>query len=171
MVLEEAEMSETHTAGRLSNLEVRLLRVHWLMRAPIVLYRVRLGFLLGNRFMLLEHHGRISGKVRRTVVEVIGSPAPGSYLAVSGLGTRAQWFRNVRAAPRVRIATGVHGLRSAQARVLDQDEAAAALDAYAKAHPRAWASFAPILETTLSAPARTVPVIRFDVLAEGGKQP
>jgi deazaflavin-dependent oxidoreductase (nitroreductase family) len=123
-----------------------------------------LGFLLGGRFLLLEHRGRVSGRPRRVVLEVIGRPAPDSYLVVSGFGTRAQWYRNVRATPRVGVTVGVHRPRPAQAHILDRDEAASALTAYAKAHPRAWASFGPILDTTLGAPAHTVPVVRFDLL-------
>ena len=42
-----------------------------LARAPIWLYRARLGWCLGPRFVLVEHTGRASGKTRQTVLEVI----------------------------------------------------------------------------------------------------
>jgi hypothetical protein len=35
----------------------RLLRSRWLMRAPIWLYRARLGFLFRSRMLMLEHIG------------------------------------------------------------------------------------------------------------------
>lgn len=159
-------MTDSSAAARSSNVAAKLLGIRWLVRTPIALYRIRLGFLLGNRFLLLEHRGRVSGRPRRVVLEVIGRPARDSYLVVSGYGARAQWYRNLRANPRVRIAVGVHGLRSAQAHLLGPDDGAAALESYARAHPKAWSSLGPVLETTLGAPAKTVPVIRFDVLSK-----
>jgi deazaflavin-dependent oxidoreductase (nitroreductase family) len=85
-----------------------LLRVRWLARAPIGLYRARLGFLLGSRLLMLEHLGRKSGARRYAVLEVVARPRPGTYVVASGFGTRAQWFRNVRANPHVRIYAGGH---------------------------------------------------------------
>ena len=69
-----------------------------LFRVPIHLYRSRLGWLLGGRFMLLTHTGRVSGKQRQVVIEVVGREN-GSYLACSGFGTGAAWYRNVLATP------------------------------------------------------------------------
>jgi hypothetical protein len=83
-----------------------LLRVRWVVRVPVGLYRARLGFLLGPRLLMLEHTGRKSGARRHVVLEVVGHPQPGSYVVVSGFGDRAQWFRNVRADPRVRVFAG-----------------------------------------------------------------
>jgi hypothetical protein len=40
-------------------------------KLPVLLYRLRLGWLLGKRFMQLTHVGRRSGKVRRTVLAVL----------------------------------------------------------------------------------------------------
>ncbi|HTM84573.1 MAG TPA: nitroreductase family deazaflavin-dependent oxidoreductase, partial [Mycobacterium sp.] len=39
------------------------------MRAPIWLYRARLGALLGSRLLMLEHRGRTSGARRYVVLE------------------------------------------------------------------------------------------------------
>src|SRR5215469_7567003 len=78
-------------------------KTRWLVRAPIRLYRARLGFVLGSRFLMLEHVGRSSGLRRYVVLEIIGRPSPGTFVVASGFGTRAQWFRNVRANPAVRI--------------------------------------------------------------------
>ena len=44
----------------------------WLMfKLPVYIYRLRLGWLLGHRFLLLTHQGRKTGKIRHTVLEVI----------------------------------------------------------------------------------------------------
>ena len=45
--------------------------LRFLLRLPIWLYQLHLGFLLGHRFLLLTHTGRRSGLLRRTVVEVV----------------------------------------------------------------------------------------------------
>ena len=148
----------------------RLLRTRWIVRVPVGLYRARLGFLLGSRLLMLEHTGRKSGARRYVVLEVVGHPRPGSYVVVSGFGDRAQWFRNVRADPRVRVFAGSRRPTPATARLLSTVEAAAALTAYAARHPRAWASLKPVLEATLGAQVDTtgtsLPVIAFDLAAE-----
>ena len=128
-----------------------LLRARWLARAPIGLYRARLGFLLGSRLLMLEHLGRKSGTRRYAVLEVVARPRPGAYVVASGFGARAQWFRNVSANPHVRIHAGGRRPAPATARLLTSDETAAALAAYAAGHPRAWATLKPVYETTLGA--------------------
>lgn len=110
-------------------------------RAPIPLYLYGLGRLLGQRFILLEHQGRLTGRIRRVVLEVVHH-APGRIIVVSGYGPTSQWYRNIRAHPRVRVTTG--GLRAVTgiARPLDHAEARAELDRYRSAHPRAAAALA-----------------------------
>ena len=137
--------------GRGVALTASLLRTRWLVRAPIWLYRARLGFLFGSRMLLLEHVGRKTGHVRRVVLEVVDRSDHDRYVVVSGFGTQAQWFQNVLAHPDVRVQVGSRALRPALAQLLDPQEAAAALDRYATAHPRAWARLRPVLEETLGA--------------------
>jgi deazaflavin-dependent oxidoreductase (nitroreductase family) len=128
-----------------------LLRVRWIVRAPVTLYRARAGFVFGTRMLMLEHTGRKTGARRYVVLEVIDRPRPGTYVVVSGFGTRAQWFRNVRADPRVRVWLGSRRPAPATARPLDRGEAVSALAAYAPRHPRAWAALKPVFEETLGA--------------------
>ncbi len=46
----------------------------------IAAYRARLGCLLGSRFLIMTHTGRISGLPRQTVLDVIYiGPTKGSY--------------------------------------------------------------------------------------------
>lgn len=129
----------------------RLLRNRALMRAPIGIYRARLGFLFGTRMLMMQHRGRRTGAVRDVVLEVIDHPAPGRYVVAAGFGRRAQWFRNVCADPHVRIWVGRHGPADAIARELTTGEADAALATYASRHRRAWNTFKPIVENTLGA--------------------
>lgn len=108
----------------------RLLRSRRLVRAPIWLYRARLGFLFGSRMLMLEHIGRQSGARRYVVLEVIDHPTPDTYVIASGFGTRAQWFRNVRANRQVRVFVAGHAPAPATARLLTPAEADTTLNAY-----------------------------------------
>ena len=59
------------------------------MRAPIWLYRLRLGWLLGGRCLLLEHRGRSSGKRRAAVIEVVDHDRETSrYCVAAAYGDR-----------------------------------------------------------------------------------
>ncbi|MFG1752085.1 nitroreductase family deazaflavin-dependent oxidoreductase [Streptosporangium sandarakinum] len=78
-----------------------------LWRLPIPLYRLGLGALLGHRVMLLTHTGRVSGLPRQAVIEVVEHDEHG-YVAASGFGVKADWYRNVMASPEVTIQVGGH---------------------------------------------------------------
>ena len=102
------------------------------------------------------------------------SPAPGPAPTwwPPGSGPGAQWFRNVRANPHVRVYAGSRRPAPATARLLTSDETAAALAAYAAGHPRAWAALKPVFETTLGArisdQETSLPMIAFE-LAGGSR--
>lgn len=130
----------------------RLLRSRRLTRAPIWLYRARLGGLFGGRLMMLEHVGRNSGVARRVVLEVLDHRGDGTYIVASGFGDRAQWFRNITADPRVRVYAGSRRPAPATARVLDQADADQVLGGYIRRHPRTWEQFSAVLEQTLGEP-------------------
>lgn len=141
-----------------------LLRVRWFVRAPIWLYRARLGAVFGSRLLMLEHVGRTSGRQRFVVLEVIDQPVPGRYVVVSGFGGRAQWFLNVQAHPNVRVFLASHKPAPALAHQLDANASAAALGRYASAHPRAWAQLRPVLEQTLGTRVGQPPTVAIDLL-------
>ncbi|HEX5505404.1 MAG TPA: nitroreductase family deazaflavin-dependent oxidoreductase [Thermomicrobiales bacterium] len=112
----------------------------WLRRAfrvPVYLYRWRLGWLLGHRFVLLTHRGRRSGLPRRTVLEVLRyDPATRECVVVSGYGARADWYRNLRAAPALALQIGRERYAPAH-RVLDAEETAREFREYRRRHPLA----------------------------------
>ena len=106
-----------------------------LFRAPIWLYRLGLGGLLGGRFLLLTHTGRTSGRPRQVVLEVVGRHEPsGGYLIASGYGERSQWFRNILEDPRVCFQVGWRRYRGL-ARPLPAAESGRWLADYARRHP------------------------------------
>lgn len=136
------------------------------LRSPIGLYRMGLGFLMGKRFIMLEHVGRKSGEIRRTVLEVVLNAAAAVYIA-AGWGSSSQWFRNVQANPSVVFH---HGSKryEAKAVVVDQAEARRVMDAYADAHPKALDRLASLMiddpgattEERARQVAETIPILR-----------
>lgn len=106
----------------------------FLFRLPIRLYHLRLGWLLGGRFLHLTHTGRVSGKKREVVIEVVGQDE-GGYYACSGFGTRANWYRNVLATPEVTIQIGRRRM-AAKAVPLSAEDGAEIMARYASRHPK-----------------------------------
>ncbi|GAC1595525.1 MAG: hypothetical protein NVS3B21_18620 [Acidimicrobiales bacterium] len=141
----------TATLAKAGRVAAALLRIRPLVRAPIWLFRARLGMVFGSRLILLEHTGRSTGRRRHVVLEVVARPAPDTYVVASGFGIKAQWYRNIRAEQRVRITVRSNRAHPAVAAILTQDQAEAALADYAVEHPRAWRSLKPIFEQTLGA--------------------
>lgn len=106
-----------------------------LARLPVHLYRMRLGRLMGGRFLLLEHVGRKSGRPRQVVLEVIEHSEDG-YTVCSGFGARADWYRNVLAHPDVTIQVGGRRL-DVTAHPLAPAEGGEIMARYAPRHPKA----------------------------------
>ncbi len=105
-----------------------------LLRAPLLLYRAHLGWVLGGRFLLLEHTGRRTGTQRRAVIEVVGADADGrAYCVVSGWGKGADWFLNVQRWPEVHVTVRRRRF-AATAEVLPPYEGERALTAYRARH-------------------------------------
>jgi deazaflavin-dependent oxidoreductase (nitroreductase family) len=108
------------------------------LRAPIWLYRLRLGWLLGHRFLMLEHIGRRSGETRRTVLEVVDHDRrAGRYVVASAWGPVSDWYRNVRQTPQVTMWVAVERF-PAIAKPMGFDQAVSALRSYAERNPRAF---------------------------------
>jgi deazaflavin-dependent oxidoreductase (nitroreductase family) len=129
-----------------------MLRARPLARAPICLYEAGAGSMLGSRLLMLEHVGRRSSARRTVILEVIGHPTPDTYLVASGFGEKAQWFRNVKVNPRVRVNVANHSSAPATARILTQPEADRALGEYVSQHPGSWNHLRPVLERALGRP-------------------
>lgn len=143
----------------LSALGARVLRTRWMVRTPIYCYRAGLGFLFGTRLLMLEHTGRKSGARRFVVLEVVERPGPDRYVIASGFGRGAQWYRNIGAHPEVHVSCGVRRRVPATAVPLTDDEAAAVLERYAVAHPRAWRSLRSTIEAATGRRVDTLPLV------------
>ena len=136
----------------LARAAARLLRSPRVMRAPIWMYKAQLGFLFGSRLLLLEHIGRRTGARRLVVLEVVGHPAPDTYVVASGFGSRSQWYRNVTADPHVRVSVAGRSAVPAEARLLEPSQSGRVMHAYVQRHRRAWSTLKPTLEDTLGEP-------------------
>jgi deazaflavin-dependent oxidoreductase (nitroreductase family) len=120
-------------------------------RLPIWLYHLRLGRLLGDRFLLLTHIGRKSGQPREAVIEVVRhDPTSDTYIIASGWGERADWFRNIQQHPNVLMQAGGRRLEAVAER-LPLDLAADELYDYAQRHPRTFRALAKLMTGTASA--------------------
>ena len=107
------------------------LLMRWLLRAPVLVYRIGLGGLMPGRPMLgglmpghlmLTTVGRRSGRPHRVVVDMWEDTATDSYYVASGFGEYADWYRNLRANPEVRVQVGWRKFR-ARASTLPVEEA------------------------------------------------
>lgn len=116
------------------------------LRAPIWLYRAGLGWVFGHRLVYLAHVGRRTGARREVVVEAVAyDPAVPSVTVVAAWGKNPDWYRNLLAAPAIEIRVGGQRWHTPDHRPLSNAEVRETLDAYQRAHPRAWRRLAPLL--------------------------
>ena len=77
-----------------------------MLKLPLLLYRLHLGWMFGHRFLLLTHKGRRSGKIRQTVLAVLRfDPKTKEIMAVSAWST-SEWYKNILATPALQVETG-----------------------------------------------------------------
>ncbi len=108
--------------------------VGWLLRQPVRLYEHDLGWLLGHRFMEIAHYGRKSGRIHRSVVEVVRfDAATKEVIVVSAWRGHTDWYRNIQSHPALEIRIGP--LRFApQQRFLTPDETVHEMQSYVHEH-------------------------------------
>lgn len=110
----------------------------WAFRAPIALWRLGLGPLVGQALMLVTTWGRSSGLPRRTVIEyhaLAGGPGTGTKYAPSAFGRRSDWYKNVQADPHVTIQTADGTEHVLATRVTDDDELARVFRLFKRRNP------------------------------------
>lgn len=91
-----------------------------LFRAPIIMWRLGLGPLVGRVLMIVTHTGRISGLPRRTMVEY--HKLTGIIYAPCAFGPRSDWYKNIVADPHVTVQTANGTSSMIASRVVDDDE-------------------------------------------------
>ena len=140
-----------------------LLNTRWVVRAPVVLFRCGLGFLFAGRLVMVTHRGRRSGKRRYVVLEVVDRPSRDVVVIASGFGERAQWYRNLEADPRCLVSVGGRSDVAAVARLLPDDESAAALERYAARYPRSWKELRRAITASTGDPTSKIPIVRLEL--------
>jgi deazaflavin-dependent oxidoreductase (nitroreductase family) len=105
-----------------------------IFKLPLVLYRLRLGWLLDHRFMQLTHVGRRSGKVRRTVLVVLSFDAQTREMKAVSAWNASEWYKNIQAAPAQQVETGSVRYAPVQ-RDLSPEEIARLFVDFCRQHP------------------------------------
>ena len=131
----EHPTSEPTRSGRTRSLRRPAGVLRLIFRVPTCLYRLRLGWLFGHSFLLLTHQGRKSGRIYRTVLEVVRyDPRTGQSVVVSAWGARADWYCNLCAAPAIEVQTGRERYAPVQ-RFLSPEETYSEIADYERRHP------------------------------------
>jgi deazaflavin-dependent oxidoreductase (nitroreductase family) len=118
------------------------------LRLPIWLYRLHLGWLLGNRFLMLTHIGRISGRPHQTVLEVVDYDGQSNtYVIASGWGEKSSWFKNITKNNQVLVTTR-NGRFEATANRLSVEETRQTLIDYSHKYPLAFRELAVLMSST-----------------------
>jgi deazaflavin-dependent oxidoreductase (nitroreductase family) len=128
----------------------------WLLRLPILFYRLGLSRLMcGMNLMVLTTWGRSSGLPRHTAIEF---RQHGSKIyVISAWGARPNWYRNLVANPVVRLRLGRQTL-SAQAQIVDNpNEALRVLYLFRKRAPAIYDPLLAYLTNRETVTPRTLP--------------
>lgn len=117
---------------------------------------------------MIEHVGRSSGQPRFVCLEVVKRLDPDVLLVASGFGTRAQWYRNLRATPDCHVSVGARRRVPARARFLSDNEAEACLNRYRGDHPKAWRRLSGALEEAVGGPVESLPMVELNLDPHSG---
>lgn len=105
-----------------------------IFKLPVLLYRLRLGWLLGRRFTQITHVGRHSGKVRRTILAVLRFDEKTKEVYAVSAWKGSDWFYNIQSSPALQVEIGSVCYAPSQ-RTLSPEEITAAFVEYRKRHP------------------------------------
>jgi deazaflavin-dependent oxidoreductase (nitroreductase family) len=96
---------------------------------------LKLGWLMGERMLLLNHIGRKSGLVRQAVLEVVlHDQVTDAYIVAAAFGKKTHWYQNLLKQPNVSIRVGRRKL-DVSAEQFAKEAGAEALLAFVKEHP------------------------------------
>ena len=68
--------------------------LRFLLRLPILQYRLGLQSLIAGRILILTTRGRKTGQPRQTALGYVYEPASDTYLVMTGWGGRSDWYQN-----------------------------------------------------------------------------
>jgi deazaflavin-dependent oxidoreductase (nitroreductase family) len=105
-----------------------------IFKLPVFLYRLRLGWLLGKRFMQITHFGRRSGKVRRTILAVLRFDEKTKEIYAVSAWQGSDWYYNIQSSPALHVETGAVRYVPVQ-RNLSPEEITTTFIEFRKKHP------------------------------------
>lgn len=138
----------------------RLLGTRWLVRSPILLYRIGLGRLIGDGMLQLEHIGRKSGEPKRVVLEVAHRESEDVLILASGFGEKSQWYKNLKANKSCRVWIGNRRGVPATAEFLNVEESNDILAEYKITHPAMWQRLRAAIKEITGEEPTYIPMIR-----------
>jgi deazaflavin-dependent oxidoreductase (nitroreductase family) len=92
----------------------------WMFKAPLNLWRLGLGPVLGQYLLVLTHKGRKSGRIYHTMVEY-HELNENIYIPVA-FGPQTDWYQNISAHPQVTVQTANGSESRTAVRVTDDQE-------------------------------------------------
>jgi deazaflavin-dependent oxidoreductase (nitroreductase family) len=105
------------------------------LRSPIWLFTIGLGWVFGERLLLLNHIGRKTGMKRQVVLEVAHhNKQTGSYTVNVAYGKKSDWYQNIRKTSNVSIIVGRRRL-NANAEIVSPAEGGEIMVAFFRQHP------------------------------------
>ena len=92
----------------------------WISKAPLKLWRLGLGPLLGHYLLVLTHKGQKSGRIYHTIVEY--HEHNGNIYIPAAYGPQTDWYQNISAHPQVTVQIASGSESRAAVRVTDDQE-------------------------------------------------
>lgn len=106
----------------------------WLFKAPILQYKLGMGWMIGKYILLLTTTGRKSGKLRYTPLEYIYDKENDRYRIAAGWGGHTDWYRNVLKNPSVNVQVGRRTFNAVAELATDEEVARYMMDV-SQRHP------------------------------------
>jgi deazaflavin-dependent oxidoreductase (nitroreductase family) len=146
-------------------------------RAPIGFYRQGFGWLFGGRFLMLTHIGRVTGKQRNVVLEVVRNDAKSdAFYIASGWGEKSDWLLNIGKDPSVNVRFKRKSFPAVAERLTLEDAELEMLE-YGRRHPAALMQLASVMgyrieptEADYRELGRCVPMVRLQAVSAGHKE-
>jgi deazaflavin-dependent oxidoreductase (nitroreductase family) len=107
----------------------------WWFKLPIQQYKLGMGWMIGKYVLLLTTTGRKSGKLRQTPLEYEYDRENDRYRVAAGWGGNTDWYKNLRANPKVHVQVGRRGFEAVAERAPDEEVAQYMMNV-SKRHPR-----------------------------------
>ena len=104
-----------------------------MFKAPLVLWRMGFGPIIGRVMLVITHTGRMSGLPRHTMVEY--HMLDGVKYVPCAFGPRSDWYKNITTNPRVTIQTARGSERALARRITDDQELLAVYDLFMHRDP------------------------------------